>query len=88
MAGVCAGLAYYFGLPTRLVRFLMKVLFCCGVGIILYIILWRKMPLRKNKHGIPEVPTDFYGVTGDSRVLQSCGDMRLEKRPRGFSGDE
>ena len=76
--GVCAGLAYYFGLPTWIVRFMMVVLACGGVGIVLYIVLFSKMPERER------VPLDFFRVTGDKASLP-CGGAKLEKRSKRFS---
>ncbi len=63
LAGICAGIAYYFGLPTKIIRALMAALMLCGAGIILYIVLWRKMAKREK------VPGDFWSVTGDERMV-------------------
>ena len=45
VAGVCAGVADYFGLDKTLIRiiYLLLVLFG-GVGVLVYIILWIIMP--------------------------------------------
>ncbi len=47
IAGVCGGLAEYFGIDPTVVRaiFLIGVL-CFGVGLLPYIILWLVMPSR------------------------------------------
>ncbi|MDJ0788943.1 MAG: PspC domain-containing protein [Myxococcota bacterium] len=47
VAGVCTGLAEYFGLPTALARlaFIISTLFLGGAGIVVYIVLWVVMPL-------------------------------------------
>ncbi len=47
IAGVCAGVADYFGFDKTLMRviYLLLVLFG-GVGILVYIILWILMPTR------------------------------------------
>ncbi len=47
IAGVCAGMADYFGFDKTLMRviYLLLVLFG-GVGILAYIILWILMPTR------------------------------------------
>lgn len=47
IAGVCAGIAEYFGWETTLVRVLYAILsvFSAGFpGLILYLILWMVMP--------------------------------------------
>ena len=46
VAGVCGGLAKYFGIDTAIARLLM-VLFALagGPGIVAYVILWVIMPL-------------------------------------------
>jgi phage shock protein PspC (stress-responsive transcriptional regulator) len=44
IAGVCAGLANRFGLPTGLVRLSFVVLGLVGAGEIAYIVLWILMP--------------------------------------------
>ena len=45
LAGVCGGVAEYFGLEKTLLRviYVLLVLFG-GVGILIYIILWILMP--------------------------------------------
>ena len=51
IAGVCAGLAEYFGWDTALVRILYLVLSIFSAafpGIIVYIILWIVMPEKNN----------------------------------------
>ena len=41
IAGVCGGLARYFGLDATLVRVLMVVLALCGgAGLLAYVLLW------------------------------------------------
>ena len=45
VAGVCSGLALYFGIDTALVRILMLVALLAGsVGFWLYVILWIAVP--------------------------------------------
>ena len=50
IAGVCGGLAEYFGLDPTLVRvgyFLLSVLSAAFPGILVYIILWVLIPQRE-----------------------------------------
>jgi phage shock protein PspC (stress-responsive transcriptional regulator) len=54
VAGVCAGLAEYFGVDPILVRIAFVVLAIMGPGIPLYIVLWIAMP--KGEPGVPSVP--------------------------------
>jgi len=52
IAGVCAGLADYFGVDTWLVRLIfVALLFAGGIGLVIYVVLWVVMP-------------DAYGTTG------------------------
>lgn len=45
IAGVCAGIANYFGVDPTIVRVLyVLMVLCAGFGIILYLILWIVMP--------------------------------------------
>ena len=45
IAGVCSGLADYFGIDVALMRVLFVVAFLCGsFGFWLYIILWIVLP--------------------------------------------
>ena len=45
IAGVCSGLARYFGLDKVLIRILFLIAFFgFGTGLLLYIILWIVMP--------------------------------------------
>ena len=49
IAGVCAGLAEQFGIPTTPIRIAFILLTLIGgPGIILYIILWVVMPYREE----------------------------------------
>ncbi len=56
--GVCAGVAYWIGLPVWLVRvaWIISVL-VCGFGILPYVLLWMFMPIWD------ETPEDFEQVT-------------------------
>ncbi|HBB07126.1 MAG TPA: PspC family transcriptional regulator [Bacteroides sp.] len=46
IAGVCAGLAQYFGLDTTLVRlvYALLTLFTAFCGVVVYIIMWLVVP--------------------------------------------
>jgi phage shock protein PspC (stress-responsive transcriptional regulator) len=45
IAGVCAGLAQYFGVDPTLVRIIFVILALFGLGgVVLYLILWLVMP--------------------------------------------
>lgn len=44
IAGVCAGLARRFGLPTFFVRLFFVIFGIVGIGEVVYIILWIMMP--------------------------------------------
>lgn len=45
IAGVCGGLALYFGVDSTIVRFVLLALFLLyGVGLIVYIVGWIVMP--------------------------------------------
>lgn len=48
VAGVCAGLAKYFGVDPTLVRiiFVILAIFAAG-GVLLYLILWLLMPMEQ-----------------------------------------
>lgn len=49
IAGVCAGIADYFGIDPTIVRvlYVLMVLFA-GFGVLLYLILWIVMPKQKS----------------------------------------
>jgi|AOAMet1_04_M0_20_1038515.scaffolds.fasta_scaffold116255_1 phage shock protein C len=44
VAGVCAGLAEYYDLPVRNVRFAFVFLAIAGFGVAVYISLWILLP--------------------------------------------
>ena len=47
IAGVCSGLAEYFGLDTTVMRLIFVLLFFLGGnGILIYVILWILMPVQ------------------------------------------
>ena len=49
IAGVCAGVAYYFDIDPTIVRVIWGVLaFCYGAGIVAYIILWIIAPVATD----------------------------------------
>jgi phage shock protein PspC (stress-responsive transcriptional regulator) len=47
LAGVCSGLAAYFGISSVAMRLIMLALFWIGLPLIVYIILWIVMPEEK-----------------------------------------
>jgi phage shock protein PspC (stress-responsive transcriptional regulator) len=54
IGGVCAGIGYWLGFPTWLVRLLWTLLLLAyGVGGILYVLLWIFMPVWDR------VPDDY-----------------------------
>ncbi|WP_261045468.1 PspC domain-containing protein [Streptococcus mitis] len=49
IAGVCAGVAYYFDIDPTIVRVIWGVLaFGYGAGIVAYIILWMIAPVATD----------------------------------------
>ena len=49
IAGVCAGIAYYFDIDPTIVRVIWGVLaFGYGAGIVAYIILWMIAPVATD----------------------------------------
>ncbi|MBO5787293.1 MAG: PspC domain-containing protein [Bacteroidaceae bacterium] len=44
LAGVCAGVADFFGLDIKIVRLVWFIALLFGAGAILYIILWIVVP--------------------------------------------
>ncbi|MBR2318885.1 MAG: PspC domain-containing protein [Bacteroidaceae bacterium] len=49
LAGVCAGVAEYFGLDAKLVRVVwaLAAVFA-GIGVLLYLILWLIIPAAQD----------------------------------------
>lgn len=55
IAGVCGGLAKYFGVDTTLVRLVfLLLLFLGGSGFLLYVILWIIVPRESHLTGTPQ----------------------------------
>lgn len=50
IAGVCCGLADYFGIDSTIVRILwaLAVLVSYGTGFILYLVFWLIVPRERN----------------------------------------
>lgn len=50
IAGVCGGLAEYFGIDSTIVRILwaLAVLVSYGTGFILYLVFWLIVPRERN----------------------------------------
>jgi phage shock protein PspC (stress-responsive transcriptional regulator) len=54
LGGVCAGIGYWLGIPTWLVRVVWAFLgLVYGLGVLLYVLLWIFMPKWE------EVPADY-----------------------------
>lgn len=53
IAGVCGGLAEYFGWDPTLLRivYIVATIFTAFAGIIIYVILWIVMPERRPSDG-------------------------------------
>lgn len=59
IGGVCAGFAYWVGVPTWIVRLVLTILtLFYGIGLLPYILLWIFLPTWE------ESPADFNAVTG------------------------
>ena len=60
LAGVCAGLADYFGWDVTVVRIIYSFapVFTAFSGIIVYIILWIVMPEKKYRDGYEDRMND------------------------------
>lgn len=52
IAGVCGGLAEYFGIDSTIVRILwaLAVMVSYGTGFILYLVFWLIVPRERNIH--------------------------------------
>ncbi len=48
LAGVCAGLAHYFGTDVRAVRAAFVLLIFAGVGVVIDAVLWELMPAQRS----------------------------------------
>ncbi len=60
IAGICAGLAYFLGLRTWMVRLIVVGLaLAYGTGVVAYIVLWIFMPEWSS------TPSDYGKVSGD-----------------------
>jgi phage shock protein PspC (stress-responsive transcriptional regulator) len=61
IGGVCAGVGYWFALPTWLVRVAwLLVFFLFGFGALAYILLWIFAPTRDG------IPSDYEERTGSN----------------------
>lgn len=52
MAGVCGGLARYFGVDSTIVRLVFVLAVLSGVSPLVYLVLWVVMP-SENKNKVP-----------------------------------
>lgn len=60
IAGVCAGIAEYFGWEVTLLRivYILATLFTAFAGVIIYIILWIVMPEKRLSDGYEDRMND------------------------------
>lgn len=50
LGGVCAGIAYWLGIPTWIVRLACTVVtLFYGIGALIYVLLWIFMPKWENE---------------------------------------
>ena len=61
IGGVCAGVAYYFGVNLTIVRIGWVVAVLCGVGIISYVVCWVAVP------DATYVPKDYHERAGKNK---------------------
>jgi len=56
LAGVCSGLAEYFGVDANLIRvvFLVLAVFTGGVGVLAYLLMWIVIPEEGEKTSIAQ----------------------------------
>ncbi len=71
-AGICSGIAYYFGLNTALVRVLVFLLFFTGWGIVGYSLIWILTPEAPLE---PQTKTRLYRSRTDKWLGGVCGGL-------------
>jgi phage shock protein PspC (stress-responsive transcriptional regulator) len=56
LAGVCAGIADYFGIDVTLVRVILAVIcvFTAGAGVLAYLVAWAVIPEEGEQASIVE----------------------------------
>jgi phage shock protein PspC (stress-responsive transcriptional regulator) len=56
LAGVCAGIADYFGIDVTLVRLILAVIcvFTAGAGVLAYLVAWAVIPEEGEQASIVE----------------------------------
>jgi phage shock protein C len=56
VAGICAGIAEYFGMDVTLVRVIVAVIAVItgGAGVLAYLVAWAIIPEEGEKHSIAE----------------------------------
>lgn len=61
VAGVCGGLAHYFGIDPTLVRLAFAVLLLIGVGspVLAYLVLWLIIPEEPVAQSEQPLPTEM-----------------------------
>lgn len=81
IAGVCSGLADYFGIDSTVVRLVFMILLFAGLGgLWLYIVLWIVMPLQ------PSGQIESVEVQSDKESKDEAKD--LPKLPESESDDK
>lgn len=53
LGGVCAGLAYSLGVQTWILRFILLLFICSGLGVLPYLLIWALAPSWE------ETPKDY-----------------------------
>ena len=61
IAGVCSGIAEGYDVDTIVVRILavMLAVITLGLGIIVYVILWTRLPVRKERNKVYDVMPEY-----------------------------
>lgn len=88
IAGVCSGIAAYFGLDAVYVRILFVILiFINGIGIFAYLVLWIIMPPAKTnaqKLEMQGMPVNLKKL--EETIKEKAGDLRENLKKNGGKG--
>ena len=75
IAGVCGGMAEYFGIDPVLMRLLWLGLFLCGsIGFFVYIIAWIIIPLSQEQN-VASPPKRLLRSRDDRVLAGICGGL-------------
>ncbi len=76
IAGICTGLGAYFDMDPLIFRLAFIVsMFCGGIGLLVYLVMWIMVPLVEGEAGSTGKPSRLHLSSTDKKLAGVCGGL-------------